>query len=462
VFTRQDVWALETPTSWSPTIRAYALGVRALQTPIPGDLSRWDQLAAIHGTTCRPDRPLWNECRHSSWHFFPWHRMYLYYVERILRDVIVDLGGPADWALPFWDYSRPFASDALPVAFRTEAMPDGTPNPLFVQERAPGINDGLRMDARITTPLPGAMNITNFNRPPSPSFGGGVTDDVHFLRERGAIENTPHDVVHVALGGEFGGWMADPMLAAKDPIFWLHHANIDRLWSVWAHDHANPSDQTWHDKTFQFSDVGFVTTTRRIGDTLDTVVDLEYTYPGLPEAPEVGAGAGGPGPTPPTEGAESMPELLGGTSQAVELVGDVESVPIKVERGTLGEEVLDQPIYVSLENVDADRPPGKVYGVYVEVDGAGDAPTHVGNLTLFGIDREHPRGGGDADRHDDRLVFDITDAVGPVLAGDAALDTVRVTFQPFGLVGDAGETAESVAAPRAIPIRVGHISIYRG
>jgi tyrosinase len=27
--------------------------------------------------------------------------------------------------------------------------------------------------------------------------------------------------------------MSDPGIAALDPIFYLHHCNIDRMWAVW-------------------------------------------------------------------------------------------------------------------------------------------------------------------------------------------------------------------------------------
>jgi hypothetical protein len=39
------------------------------------------------------------------------------------------------------------------------------------------------------------------------------------------------------------GWMLDPSLAALDPIFWLHHANVDRLWEVWL-QRAGPANTT--------------------------------------------------------------------------------------------------------------------------------------------------------------------------------------------------------------------------
>ena len=54
----------------------------------------------------------------------------------------------------------------------------------------------------------------------------------------------PHNVVHSALGGLMG----DPDTAAQDPIFWLHHANVDRLWNHWIQQgggRADPSDAAW-------------------------------------------------------------------------------------------------------------------------------------------------------------------------------------------------------------------------
>jgi hypothetical protein len=42
------------------------------------------------------------------------------------------------------------------------------------------------------------------------------------------------------------GLMNDPGVAALDPIFYLHHANIDRMWALWNHSsNANPADAGW-------------------------------------------------------------------------------------------------------------------------------------------------------------------------------------------------------------------------
>src|SRR6185503_18384924 len=43
------------------------------------------------------------------------------------------------------------------------------------------------------------------------------------------VNGTPHGVVHGAVGGNMTGFN----FAGLDPIFWLHHCNIDRLWEAW-------------------------------------------------------------------------------------------------------------------------------------------------------------------------------------------------------------------------------------
>src|SRR6516164_1482375 len=56
---------------------------------------------------------------------------------------------------------------------------------------------------------------------------------------------------NVFTNGLAQGLMSNPTMAALDPIFWLHHANIDRLWEVWLKrpsGHVNPTqDSAWMD-----------------------------------------------------------------------------------------------------------------------------------------------------------------------------------------------------------------------
>ena len=113
----------------------------------------------------------------------------------------------------------------------------------------------------------------------------------------GSLESLPHNVIHGAIGGVAPGgnpndWrdfglMSMPMTAALDPIFWLHHANIDRLWSVWLRDaqeqHENPDLTTWldgpADRQFVFPTSNQGERTFRARDVLDTTAaPLDYRY----------------------------------------------------------------------------------------------------------------------------------------------------------------------------------------
>ncbi|KAI3547653.1 hypothetical protein CSPX01_03656 [Colletotrichum filicis] len=63
---------------------------------------------------------------------------------------------------------------------------------------------------------------------------GGVSNNKHFgspctrFNNWGSIED-----VHNAVHGYIEGYMGDVNIAAFDPIFWLHHANIDRIFAIW-------------------------------------------------------------------------------------------------------------------------------------------------------------------------------------------------------------------------------------
>jgi hypothetical protein len=206
---------------WHPVLDTYARGVGLMldldaQHPLGPDSWRW--AANTHYLDNQtPFRPAWRQCKHESLYFLPWHRAYLAWFESTIRR----LTGDDDWALPYWDYSSPGATRTLPPEFTVPTRTvDGT-----VQDNA------LFWPGRSTVPLPaGDVDVTAALSEPRyvkelvPGFGGAVPDQ-HF----GLVESRPHNYVHMAIGGA----MQSTGTAGRDPIFWLHHANIDRLWQVW-------------------------------------------------------------------------------------------------------------------------------------------------------------------------------------------------------------------------------------
>ncbi|KAK1227951.1 hypothetical protein PQX77_008996 [Marasmius sp. AFHP31] len=53
------------------------------------------------------------------------------------------------------------------------------------------------------------------------------------MKIRGNSLEAIHDAIHVNIGGD--GQMGDTTVAGFDPIFYMHHAQVDRLLSIWAH-----------------------------------------------------------------------------------------------------------------------------------------------------------------------------------------------------------------------------------
>ena len=480
-FVRQDVWTLA-PND--PVVTFYGDAVQAMKAKPAQDPTSWDYQAAIHGTHAPQPPPLSNECRHQSWFFVSWHRAYLYYFERLVRAEVIRLGGPKTWALPYWNYDGGSGHNALPVAFRNPKRSDGTSNPLYVQGRS--LTGGAGLPAAITS-AQFAMSRTQFIG--GGEFGGGASSPLNmFAGATGRLEQTPHNDIHVAIGGLMG----DPGTAAEDPIFWLHHCNIDRLWWAWQKKHSNPNASSWKKPKFTFFDVGGKTVTKSSADVEDTVKQLHYTFKVPARAAAVAAKpikrsapAAWPSPWPkPAAGAkerravtskkEPVREMVGATAQPVRLTGAPVRVKVPIDQRTASaigrtvpESMREHRAFVELENVDAARNPGTVYGVYVNLP---DSPTdedltehHVGNVSLFGVERaKAPR----ADAHAPALRFsmEITDVLNRLAANKQWQqgDHIDVTFRPLTLEPDPEQPRRALPAVEhaSTPIEIGRVSIH--
>jgi tyrosinase len=187
----------------------------------------YNYYAGFHGI------PNWF-CPHhdSSWRaainarlFLPWHRAYLIYFERAIRDQT-----DPNWkvGIPWWDWGSPSSHiTGVPEAFSFYTT-NGQLNPLFsawiyAPNARPPISRWTRRfpgDPRLLptqTRIEGLLNLSQFN-----DFSQQIEDI--------------HDFVHGWVGGNngtVGGDMGNLGTAAWDPLFWSHHCMIDRLWYVW-------------------------------------------------------------------------------------------------------------------------------------------------------------------------------------------------------------------------------------
>ena len=185
-------------------------------------------LAGIHGLPL----PIGCDNAHGTPYFLPWHRAYLYFFERALRDRV------ADAMLAWWDWRTiRLGEDApLPEAFSARQA-DGSDNPLLSAEVDPLALEqaearGLRVPAR-TERRPGAPGA-----PPLPTH-----DEVERILALGdfLVFSDQLEELHNRVHGWVGGHMGRIPFASYDPIFWANHAMVDRIWRLWQLRHPNAS-----------------------------------------------------------------------------------------------------------------------------------------------------------------------------------------------------------------------------
>jgi tyrosinase len=482
------------------TLQWYAIAVAEMmqrdKETEPKNPTSWWYQAAIHGTHLQHLEALWNQCKHGGWYFVAWHRMYTYYFERIVRDAVVKAGGPEDWALPYWNYGLNGKYASIPDAFRSPTDSHGNPNPLYVKARRPkevsekgvkpGINEGGILSPAITTD---AFAISRPGFIGGREFGGGISPPrEQFWSQTGRLEQTPHNDVHNGIGGE-DGLMTDPDEAAKDPIFWLHHSNIDRIWAEWSLTHSNPVDGAWKGWKFKFFDESGKEASKACGEVVDTVANLGYTYdvirkaepkPSTPQPPDAGEPPTQEGPEavavgePAAVGSESAnSKVVGASEEAVTLTGGTETVPVPIDARSQ-DEVLEasraedpRHLYLNIEDIEGEKNPGTVYGVYVNLPENPDESTlaehHVGNLSFFGIERaRNPR--GDEHGHNLRLSMEVGELLRQTGGGEQfGGEEVHVTFLPLSLISPGGETEEAFDPPERTedkpPVQVGRVSV---
>lgn len=134
--------------------------------------------------------------------FLAWHRAFLIAFERELRTINPSL------SLPYWDWDND-AGQLIGIA-NIIGLSSGRS-----LGRLPGeADDGLGRAEWFSSPTQ-TKNLEEFE--------GDYYVFSNFL------EREPHNRGH----GWVGGDMANPMISPNDPIFWMHHAQIDRIWSEW-------------------------------------------------------------------------------------------------------------------------------------------------------------------------------------------------------------------------------------
>lgn len=345
------------------------------------DRSKTSEIGRIYGSASSANKQLasatWNTCEaHFSDredYFLPWHRMYLLCLEQIVRNVT----GQESFTLPYWNYTDS-SQRVLPQQFSQQNDPVW--GSLYRPDRNPGINSG--------TPIDQVQGASSFSLDAMKSTSySATTSDAGFCQN---LDNDPHGIVHVDIGNEVG--MGQIPWAANDPIFWMHHCNLDRIWASWNKTGGTNPSLTG---TYTFADGDGSKVQLDVAKFLDTA-PLGYQYDNYLSRPadspafsisdrlrdavvraRTGETTGGPialGATPTTVALASRQP---NTPQANGLSATLDALPLATH------------FILRLENVQAKAAPGVGYDVYYGLPEGQPPnrsnPAYVGSLSFFGV-----------------------------------------------------------------------------
>lgn len=425
--TRMQALAATNPTSW--TWQWYTHFVDGATTKASEITRLFRKTTTTMGSFANAT---WNTCQsHSgqnSNNFLPWHRMYLFFMEQIVRQV----SGRPDFAMPYWNYTSddPALRGVLPLQFRS------TTNPLYASlyrsTRTSLANSGQpiqKYQAGDAMDISAAMAATDY------STVGAIQG---FCR---AIDSGIHGRIHVLVGTSKG--MGAVPYAARDPLFWVHHSNIDRMWASWtANGGVNPATASWATRTFVFADGNGQRVSSALKDYFDAAA-LGYAYDVLIPPPAPAGTASTLTAARGLSGRNGTPEAVARSRTAANLGGSPVHVVLDPLPGVRATAVLGldplQPgrrTYLVVKDLHTWKQPEVLFDIYLRPargGGLGRA-SHVGNINFFDAEFHDHGGGAMADVVGENFYsFDVTDLLrGIARRNEDARDALTVTFVPGG------------------------------
>jgi tyrosinase len=220
--------------------------------PDHSDFGRYDDFVEVHLNAMMPPmmsppQPGW---AHQSCVFTAWHRALLLEFEKELQTVDESV------TIPYWDWtqdtspsSAPWTSDFLggngggtngevsdgpfagPAGKWSIRVKDDPSDPSFLRRQI-AVDPSAKQ-----LPSPSAQTdvlaMVPYDSQPWED-GHRASNPAAWQGYRPHLEVDLHNLVHRWVGGN----MVD-MTSPNDPVFWLHHCNCDRLWSMWEVQHSN-------------------------------------------------------------------------------------------------------------------------------------------------------------------------------------------------------------------------------
>jgi tyrosinase len=244
--------------------RKFIDGVKRLKTELgPDGLGTYDAFAVWHYTAMHKPTPPGHAGGRNAAHkgpvFLPWHRFFLIVLEQNLQRVL----GDSSFGIPYWDWAAdgelpPEEQRSAPIWSDDCMGPDGAPvsSGEFAFSEADPTAWRIRVEAQET----GKLVRTNrglerlFGEAGSLPTRSQVRDVLQMIPYdeeewdsasqsfRNALEGwlylgkpqRLHNAVHAWVGKDMRR-----MTSPNDPVFYLHHANVDRIWTAWQTLHPN-------------------------------------------------------------------------------------------------------------------------------------------------------------------------------------------------------------------------------
>lgn len=317
-------------------LRAGVTAMQKLSNAVPTDVIGYQGQIHVHCRNCGGGQP-GAEDIHGTWSFLPWHRCFLHIHERILTKLAQETV-----RIPYWDWEDS-QNWTIPSSYAAPGQA------LWHANRNPAGN----LTAQDTN-VNAILGLPSF-----PVFGGGPTSG-------SAAYSGPHARVH----NWFRGIMTNPRMSPTDPVFYAHHANIDRLWSSWVRaGHSNSSSPAFLSKSIFFYDEERVWREVRFADLVDEK-QLGYGYSSH-------MSRSGPG----TLSGRSIPLPFAGAGAFEAPAAEMESLRASPQA----------PRLLVIEGMEPPAPDAGTFGVFLGAIGEQLRITDPGFLGYVStlVDREH-------------------------------------------------------------------------
>ena len=198
-----------------------------------GQYAVFQQIHAANPLAANPDA-------HGGPAFIPWHRVYLLAYERSLQAIDPSV------SLPYWRFDEP-----APAVFSDDFMGANSVSPSLNPQNEPPVPVefatsnhlfGWTTDLLPLSPIP-AAGTQPLRRAPAdrslvPSRSGSlIRNQMSTIQPLSystflTLEPNPHGFAHIWAGGNNGSLGRIPT-AVQDPLFFMLHCNVDRLWAAW-------------------------------------------------------------------------------------------------------------------------------------------------------------------------------------------------------------------------------------